>query len=115
MSVVRAREAFAYTDTHGIPRVVRPGDLFNADDPSVVARANLFEPVEVAAYRAEQAVGPNPTPNIEAATAAPGEKRSVSTSRSKSKATSTADAKAAADATAQAKADADAQKGTGGA
>lgn len=85
MSVVRAREAFAFTDTHGIPRVVRPGDLFNADDPAVIKRASLFEPVELAAQRAEEAVAPpvvvTTTPTVEAATAAPGEKRSVSTSR----------------------------------
>ncbi|QTJ64980.1 hypothetical protein HYG77_04780 [Rhodococcus sp. ZPP] len=75
MSILRAREAFAFTDSQGVPRVVRPGDLFDDSDPSVVGREKLFEPVEVAAHRAEAAV----SGGVEAAVAAPGEKRSVTT------------------------------------
>lgn len=66
MSIVRAKEPFAYTDNAGVPRVVSPGQLFDSADPCVVKRAHLFEPVEVAAARA-----------TETATAAPGETRSV--------------------------------------
>ncbi|MGW6121500.1 hypothetical protein ACWFRF_20830 [Nocardia sp. NPDC055165] len=69
--ILRAREAFSYTDKSGVPRVVRPGDLVDSDDPDVKGREHLFETVEVAANRAAGAV--------EQTTAAPGEKRTVST------------------------------------
>ena len=70
--ILRANQPFAYTDSTGTPRVVRPGDLFSADDPCVKGRETLFEPVEVAAAR-------KATSTVEQATSAPGERRSVST------------------------------------
>ncbi|RBO82073.1 hypothetical protein [Nocardia puris] len=69
--ILRAREAFSYTDHHGVPRIVRPGDLVEDSDPGVKGREHLYEPVEVAAARSSAVV--------EQATAAPGEKRAVST------------------------------------
>ncbi len=71
MAVVRAIEAFAFTDKRGVPRVVRPGDLFDATDPCLTGRAHLFEPVEVTAERRRA--------TVEDASAVPGEQRSVST------------------------------------
>lgn len=71
MAVVRAIEAFAFTDRQGIPRVVRPGDLFDSSNPCLTGRQHLFEPVAVAAERRRA--------TIEDASAAPGEQRSVST------------------------------------
>lgn len=65
--VYRAKEAFAYTDHNGVPRVVKAGDLFHGNDPCVVKRPSLFEP-------AEAAVSARST---ETASAAPGEMRSV--------------------------------------
>ncbi|AMS03166.1 head-tail connector protein [Gordonia phage Herod] len=76
MTVLRAREAFACSDAHGTPRVVRPGDLFDSTDPLVTGRETLFEPVEVATQRSEAVVAGGSS--VESATAAPGEKRSVS-------------------------------------
>ncbi|WP_293308874.1 hypothetical protein [Mycolicibacterium sp.] len=67
MSIVRAKEPFAFTDSTGTPRVVNPGQLFDSADPCVVKRPNLFEAVEVAAARNTAAT--------ETATAAPGEVR----------------------------------------
>lgn len=73
MSIVRAKEPFAYTDSTGVPRMVATGQLFAADDPCVRKRPGLFEPVEVAAARATTStVGASET-----ATAAPGEVRAV--------------------------------------
>lgn len=69
MAIVRAKEPFAYTDAAGVPRVVSPGQLFDAADPCVVKRPALFEPVEVAVTRTTGAT--------ETATAAPGDARSV--------------------------------------
>ncbi|AMU39237.1 hypothetical protein A3N99_02805 [Mycobacteroides abscessus] len=71
MGHVRAKEAFAYTDHNGIPRVVRPGAIFTDDDPAVTKRAHLFEPIEAGIERRQ--------PTVEDATAEPGAKRSVST------------------------------------
>lgn len=65
MAIVRAKEPFAYTDSTGVPRIVNPGQLFDANDPCVLKRQSLFEPVEVAVARAS-----------ETATAVPGEARS---------------------------------------
>ncbi|MBE7163147.1 MAG: hypothetical protein INR72_18055 [Williamsia herbipolensis] len=84
MSVVRAREAFSYTDHHGIPRVVRAGDVLSATDPDVMKRAHLFEPVQAAVDRADKTVSEHeapPTPTVEQTTAEPGERRSVTTGR----------------------------------
>lgn len=64
--IYRAKDAFAYTDDAGVPRVVRAGDLFHGTDPCVAKRPGLFEPAETAATRA-----------VETASAAPGELRSV--------------------------------------
>lgn len=70
VAIFRAREAFAFTDQQGIPRVVRPGDLFDSGDACLKGRGHLFEPVEVNAERRRA--------TVEDASAAPGEKRSVS-------------------------------------
>lgn len=70
MGHVRAKEAFAYTDHNGIPRVVRPGDLFNDDDPALANRGHLFETVGANVERRQV--------TVEEATAEPGAKRSVS-------------------------------------
>lgn len=51
-----------HPDTGMVVRL-RPGQLFAADDPLVVARPGLFEPVAIAAAEIEQA------------SKAPGEKR----------------------------------------
>ncbi len=86
MSVVRAREAFAFTDASGVPRVVRAGDLFAATNPDALKRPHLFEAVETAVTRQEENVGPTPTPpgsSIEQTTAAPGERRSVAPTTNK--------------------------------
>ncbi|QRZ05896.1 hypothetical protein [Mycolicibacterium austroafricanum] len=56
-----------------MPRVIRPGDLFDKTDPCVKGREHLFEPVEVNAERRRS--------TVEDASAAPGEKRSLSTRR----------------------------------
>jgi len=69
MAILRAIEAFAFTDKNGIPRVVRPGDLFDESDPCLTGRTHLFEPVEVNAARRRA--------TVEDASAAPGERRSV--------------------------------------
>lgn len=68
MAIVRATEPFSYTDDAGVPRIVNPGQLFDAADPCVVKRPNLFESVEVAVTR-------NAATAIETASAAPGESR----------------------------------------
>lgn len=83
-AVVRAREPFSYTDHHGIPRIVRAGDVFNATDPDVMKRAHLFEPVQAAVDRADKTVSEHeapPAPTVEQTTAEPGERRSVTTGR----------------------------------
>ncbi|AJA43308.1 head-tail connector protein [Mycobacterium phage Sbash] len=69
MAIVRAKEAFAYNDAQNVPRVVRPGDLFDDSDTAVKGRAHLFEPVEVNAERRRA--------SIEDASAEPGRLRSV--------------------------------------
>ncbi len=69
-AIYRAREAFAFTDKRGVPRVVNAGDLIAADDPSLKGKIHLFEQVELAAARAS---------GVEEATAEPGSRRSLST------------------------------------
>lgn len=64
MAVVRAIEAFTYTDRAGVPQIVRVGDLLDESDPCVSKRRNLFESVDTAVRG-----------GVEAATAVPGEKR----------------------------------------
>lgn len=71
--IYRVKEPFSYTDDRGVPRVMRAGDLVTAGHDAYRERwAHLFEPVTEAAERA-------PVAEVEAATAAPGEKRSLST------------------------------------
>jgi hypothetical protein len=71
--IYRVKEPFSYTDDRGVPRVMRVGDLVTTDHDAYREKwAHLFEPVAEAAERA-------PASAVEAATAAPGEKRSVST------------------------------------
>lgn len=72
MAVLRVREPFAYDDRNGVQRVMRVGDLVQANDPLVKGREMFFEPAEQAAARTAAAV--------ETATSAPGEKRSRSRS-----------------------------------
>jgi hypothetical protein len=67
MAVVRAIEAFTYTDHKGVPQIIRVGDLLDESDPCVAKRRTLFESVGAAAARLS---------GVEAATAEPGEKRS---------------------------------------
>jgi len=55
MAIVRAREPFSYIDSTGVPRMIKPDALFDASDPEVVKRAQLFEPVDVAVSRTETA------------------------------------------------------------
>lgn len=58
MPLLRARTHFAVGHRH-----VRPNDLVDSTDPIVSGREHLFGPVEAT--------------NVEAATAAPGERRTV--------------------------------------
>lgn len=74
--IYRVKEPFSYTDDNGVPRVMRVGDLVTAShDAYRVKWSHLFEPVE-AAVEAAAEVSPV---GVEAATADPGEKRSLST------------------------------------
>lgn len=59
--LVKARETFS-TDVDGASVVVHAGTVVRATDPRVKGREDLFEPAEQ-------------RPDIEQATAAPGEKR----------------------------------------
>ncbi|BBC53882.1 putative head-to-tail connector protein [Mycobacterium phage HC] len=68
MSIVRAKEAFAYFGRDRVSRIVKPGDLFDDSDEAVQGREKLFEPVEVTAARRA---------GVETATAEPGELRSI--------------------------------------
>lgn len=68
MATLRCREPFA-ADMDGVQRVVPAGTLLDSSDPIVKGRENLFEPVDT--FMARQ------SPDVEQATAAPGEKRSV--------------------------------------
>lgn len=69
MSVLRVREPFS-CNVAGVYRVYRQGDLLSSDDPAATPqRVALFlEPVEEAARR---------TVNVEQATAAPNERRTL--------------------------------------
>lgn len=71
MAIKRATQPFtAYID--GMPRVVRAGDLVEDTDPVMQGRAHLFETVEehVAQRQPQQ-------PQVETATAEPGEQRNL--------------------------------------
>jgi hypothetical protein len=61
---VRPKEACTF-DHDGEAVVLNPNEIFNADDPIVRARPKLFKPLEASRQR----------PDVEQATAAPGEKR----------------------------------------
>ena len=79
MAVLCCTEAFAYSEPNGVQRVLRPGDLVEADDPAVKGREDKFETVEANAHRATDRRAGKPVEGvIEQATAAPGEKRAVS-------------------------------------
>ena len=67
MAIYRVREPFAFDQSDGVQRVMRPGDLVNDTDPAYKGREALYEPVEVAATRA-----------VETTSAAPGERRTRS-------------------------------------
>ena len=70
MAILRCTEAFAYTGPQGVPLVFTPGMLVDDKDPAVKGHEHWFEPVEVTAHRAT-------TAQVEAVTAAPGEKRTT--------------------------------------
>lgn len=70
MSLIRCREPFS-ADVDGVPRTVAAGALVDESDPIVKGREALFETVDDYAARTNR-VRP-----VEAATAEPGEKRSV--------------------------------------
>jgi hypothetical protein len=64
--------------TAGVPRVVTAGDLVDDGDPVIKGREHLFESVDayVAARQPGAVLPPGPA-EVEQATAAPGERRSV--------------------------------------
>jgi len=68
MATLRCKEPFA-ADVDGIPRVVPAGTLIDSSDPIVKGRDHLFEPIDV--FMSSKA------PQVEQATAGPGEKRSL--------------------------------------
>ncbi|MFF5795799.1 hypothetical protein [Streptomyces albogriseolus] len=73
MAIKRAIAPFtAYID--GMPRVVRAGDLVEDTDPVMQGRTHLFETAEehVAQRQPQQ-----PRPQVETATAEPGEQRNL--------------------------------------
>jgi hypothetical protein len=65
MTFVRAAATFA-THLNGWPQVISAGEVFEDDDPIVVAHPSCFEPMRAT----------NPRP-VEQATAGPGEFRNV--------------------------------------
>ncbi|MGE2733843.1 hypothetical protein [Mycolicibacterium vaccae] len=72
MSILKARESFAYTDPQGLPQIVRAGDLLSSDDPALKGRDHLFEPVAV-----------KPPTVVEDASAEPGRSRPMRRGRSR--------------------------------
>lgn len=72
MAIKRAKSPFGYMEGDPpTPRVVNPGMLLDESDPAVQANPDMFEDVETyVANRTEQR-----RRNVEAATAAPGERR----------------------------------------
>lgn len=84
MPILRVKEAFSsLSDPSG--RVYVPGQLVDADDPIVKGREHHFEPVDVAAAaQAKSAVSLSTGEPVEAATAAPGERRSRTLPRKRS-------------------------------
>lgn len=80
MAIKRAKNAFGYMDTSGpnpTPRVVNPGMLFEETDPVVQRYPDAFEDVEMHVTRQRE----QNRQNVEAATAAPGERRTRSAPR----------------------------------
>jgi hypothetical protein len=69
MATLRCKEPFS-ADLGGVPRTIPAGALLDSTDPIVKGREHLFESVDVYMDRRAPAA-------VEAATAAPGEKRSV--------------------------------------
>lgn len=72
MAIKRAKNAFGYMEGDPpTPRVVNPGMLFEETDPVVQRYPNAFEDVETHVTRTRE----QQRQNVEAATAAPGERR----------------------------------------
>lgn len=72
MATLRCKDAFA-TKINGAPRVVAAGELVDADDPVVRGREVFFEPLDTFMSRRGR--------QVEQATAAPGEARTVTTAK----------------------------------
>ncbi len=68
MTILRCKEPFA-ADIDGVPRVITAGQLVDSTDAVVKGRERFFEPVD--AHMARRAR------EVEQATAAPGERRSL--------------------------------------
>ncbi len=64
MALLRAVSTFA-TEAGGHPQVIHVGELYEDDEPVVLANPSCFEPVRAS------------FPRVEQATAAPGERRDV--------------------------------------
>jgi hypothetical protein len=88
MGIKRATAAFGYmVGDPPTPRVVNPGMLFDESDPVVTRYANMFEDVETHVSDRKERT----REAVEAATAAPGERRSVETIPKRSKRRRSAD------------------------
>lgn len=72
MAIKRCKAAFAVS-VNGVPRMVTVGQLVDASDPVIKGREALFEDVET--FMSDKAA--RQAPQVEQATAEPGEKRSV--------------------------------------
>ena len=87
MAILRAKEPFSYFDGSGVPRVVRPGDLFESTDPALKGRGHLFESTDPALkgrghlFESVEVGAERRRSTVEDASAAPGEKRSVGAPR----------------------------------
>lgn len=68
MEILRCKEPFA-ADIDGVPRVITAGQLLDSSDPVIKGRERFFEAVDAHMARRSR--------EVEQATAAPGEKRSV--------------------------------------
>ncbi|OLZ72568.1 hypothetical protein AVW11_04025 [Streptomyces amritsarensis] len=68
MTIKRSKASFAVS-VNGVPRVVPAGQLVDASDPVIKGRETLFEDAEAYVY--------DRTPQVERATAEPGERRSL--------------------------------------
>lgn len=55
MGVLRCVSPFAFSDTDGVQRVIRDGDLVDEKDPLVKGRELMFEAVEVTVDRKARA------------------------------------------------------------